>query len=232
MLPKSVLLALVAALPTMTMAAALPAEDVPAELPAATFEGITWTGKIFRDDLEPTVLHGDADAIYNQIMALNPEYVASEVNPDPEEDVLAALSKRAQVRTCKVMATGYRNDLMEAESRLRSLGSNCGAPAKQCRRMTCQNTSATYICSEANDVSVKCNSLASLVQSIHQGCCTGRMDNNPEYPFGSGKSGHIYNDRVWSVWVGYGNCNHGSDSRPTQYPYPGGSNNGQCWEDK
>ncbi|KAK4222952.1 hypothetical protein QBC38DRAFT_488779 [Podospora fimiseda] len=230
MLPKSVLLALVAALPTMTMAAALPAEDVPAELPAAVFEGITWTGKIFKDDVEPTVLHGDANEIYDQIMALNPKYVSSEVNPDPEEDVVAALlSKRAQVRTCKVMATGYKNDLIEAENRLRSLGSNCGAPAKQCRRMTCENTSATYICSEANDVSVKCNSLGSLVQSIHNNCCTGKTSSDPAASFGTGKSGHIYNDRLWSVWVGYGNCNHGSDSRPTQYPYPGGSNNGLCY---
>ncbi|KAK4165210.1 hypothetical protein QBC43DRAFT_343917 [Cladorrhinum sp. PSN259] len=161
MLTKSLLFALVAAFPTMTMAAG-----------------------IFKTDTKPTVLYGELDQILEQILARNPAFVGSEVNPDPE-DALSALSKRAEVLTCAVMATGQGREMEWADSRLISVGGNCGAPAKQCRRMTCKNTTGTYICSEGSDVS--------------------------------------------SVWASYGNCGHSSSKRPTDYPYPGGSPNGLCY---
>ncbi|KAK4160205.1 hypothetical protein QBC43DRAFT_293254 [Cladorrhinum sp. PSN259] len=220
MLPKSLLFALVAALPTVTMAAAVP------ELPQDASEGgLKWTGKIFKTDTEPTVLHGEIGQVLEQILALNPDYVASEVNPEPEEDAVAALSKRAEILTCATMATGEGRDINAGADHLLSVGGNCETPAKSCRRMTCNHTTASYLCSEGNPISVKCNSLSRVVRRVRTDCCNG----SPPGGGGSGRSGYIYNDRIWSVWVGYGNCNHATNSRPSGYPYPGGSPNGLCY---
>ncbi|KAK4220648.1 hypothetical protein QBC38DRAFT_525498 [Podospora fimiseda] len=218
MLPSS-LLAFVAALPTVVMAAALP------ELPHDVSEGgIKWTGKIFKDDKKPTVLYGEIEDILDQILALNPNYVASEVNPDPET-AQSALQRRVETLTCATMATGGQYDITAGADHLVSVGAQCETPAKQCRRMTCKNTTGSYLCSEGNNISLSCNSLARIVRRVNTDCCNGKDKYGSN---SSGKSGHIYNDRIWSVWVGYGNCGHSSSSRPTDYPYPGGSPNGVC----
>jgi hypothetical protein len=81
--------------------------------------------------------------IYAQILARNPDYVAAEVSP---EDAVATLEKRGETRTCGTMATGTLERSIEAGNDLRKLGGNCGAPRSACRRMTCKDTTASYIC--------------------------------------------------------------------------------------
>ncbi|KAK0663016.1 hypothetical protein QBC41DRAFT_234704 [Cercophora samala] len=210
-LPKSVLLTL-AAIPCVLAAVASPrAPDVDAD------DGMTWTGRIFKTDEELTEIHGTATEILAKILAINPEYNAAEISP---EDALDALERRAEVLTCATMATGDLERAITAANDLQKLGQNCGAPAKACRRMTCQNTTASYICSETNSaVSISCHTAGRQVRHIHLNCCNG---------WHAGKSGHIYQDGQYSIWLGYGNCNHATNVYPHTYPYPGGNVNGEC----
>jgi hypothetical protein len=69
--------------------------------------------------------------------------VAAEISP---EDAVAALEKRGETRTCGTMATGTLERSIQAQSDLKKLGGSCGAPANSCRRMTCKDNTATYIC--------------------------------------------------------------------------------------
>jgi hypothetical protein len=157
MLTKSILLAF-AAVPAVLGAALSPITEA-----ADVDSGITWTGRIFKTDKDVTTLHGDASVscdstsyqkpihpltktqdIYAQILAINPDYVASEIAP---EDAASALAKRGETRTCGTMAVGNNERVIQAAGDLKKLGQQCGAPAKSCRRMTCKDTTATYICS-------------------------------------------------------------------------------------
>ncbi|KAK4177098.1 hypothetical protein QBC36DRAFT_300548 [Triangularia setosa] len=209
-LPKSILLSL--AIPSVLahpgLATARSENITPFD---ATQTGIQWTGKIFLTDAEPTVLYGTAEDIYGQIHALNPDYDPDVVNPDPIAARDRLLGKRAETLNCRSMATGGFHNLEDAYRYLNGLGSQCAAPAKACRRMTCKNTSATYLCSEGNPISESCRSLADMVIRVVKNCC------------GSGvvgpKSGSVYRDRTFSVWAGYGNCNHATTTRPTDYPH-------------
>ncbi|KAK0667768.1 hypothetical protein QBC41DRAFT_278146 [Cercophora samala] len=222
-LPKPALLSLLA-LPSVLAHPALTLRSAEEAITPfdATETGIRWTGKIFVSDAEPTELYGSAEDIYNQIHTLNPDYDPDVVNPDPVEVRDVLLGKRAETRGCGVTATGSWENLQEASQFLRGLGSQCAAPAKDCRRMTCKNTSATYLCSEGNAVSERCGTLADMVSDIIRNCC------GPAVTYGQ-KSGHVYKDRVYSVWAGYGNCNHASTTRPTQYPHgSNGGPNGSC----
>ncbi|KAK4172836.1 hypothetical protein QBC36DRAFT_196048 [Triangularia setosa] len=211
-LPKSVLLAL---LVTPKVLAALLS---PTSAGPDVNTGITWTGRIFKNDKDVTTLTGDATDILAKILAINPDYDASEIAPD--DTTAALLDKRADYRTCAVMATGNLNELIWASDDLKKLGQNCSTPKRDCRRMTCRDTTATYICSELDtSVSIPCRDAGDLVDNILRNCCTG---------YRSGKAGHIYRDNRVSIWAGYGNCNHAATTRPTYYGYPGGSNNGVC----
>jgi hypothetical protein len=182
--------------------------------------------------------------IYARILAINPDYVASEIAP---EDAAAALQKRGETRTCGTMATGDHEHVIKAASDLKKLGQQCGAPAKACRRMTCQDTTASYICSvclfflrcpfttyrrrrldsadfapqeKTAAVSIPCKDAGRMVNDILLNCCNG---------YRAGKSGHIYMNRDYSIWVGYGNCNHATNVFPHTYPYPGGRMNDDCY---
>ncbi|KAK4671479.1 hypothetical protein QC764_606200 [Podospora pseudoanserina] len=213
-LPKSILFAL-AAIPCVLAAVASPrAPDLDLD------DGMTWTGRIFKTDTEVTELHGTATEILAQILAINPEYNAAEIAP---EDALEALEKRAEVLTCGTMATGDLDRSITAANDLKKLGQNCGAPSKRCRRMTCQSTTASYICSEnSSDVSIPCSTAGRQVNHIILNCCRG---------YRAGRSGHIYQDGRYSIWLGYGNCNHATNVFPHTYPYPGGNVNGGCYND-
>ncbi|KAH8201699.1 hypothetical protein TruAng_004137 [Truncatella angustata] len=64
-----------------------------------------------------------------------------------------------------------------------------------------------------------CKDIGDWVNFIRMQCCMGS----------TGRSGSIgFTDKPYSVWTGYANCNHPSSKRPTDYPYPGGSVNGEC----
>ncbi|PGG95743.1 hypothetical protein AJ79_09896 [Helicocarpus griseus UAMH5409] len=68
--------------------------------------------------------------------------------------------------------------------------------------------------------SVPCAMVAGNVAEIIRNCCTLSQ---------KGVSGHYYpQSRDYSVWVGYGNCNHSPKTYPHTYAYPGGSPNGLC----
>ncbi|KEZ44032.1 hypothetical protein SAPIO_CDS3760 [Scedosporium apiospermum] len=182
--------------------------------------GMQWTGNIFEGE-EPITLYGTAEQIYDAIIKANPNFSGADVS-DAEARITPRdiLTKRNQL-SCAVMATAGHYDAKNAGNYLRSLRGMCGAPNKECRRMTCQNTSASYICSEFSDgTSIFCATAADQVYWIEGTCCKN----------GNGVSGHSYADnRDYSVWLGYGNCGHSSSSRPSSYPYPGGSPNGLCY---
>jgi hypothetical protein len=61
-----------------------------------------------------------------------------------------------------------------------------------------------------------------MVGDIQLNCCQG---------YRAGRSGYIYMNWEYSIWVGYGNCNHASSVYPNTYPYPGGQVNGLCYND-
>ncbi|KAK4185437.1 hypothetical protein QBC35DRAFT_465560 [Podospora australis] len=184
--------------------------------------GIKWTGRIFKTDAEPRVLEGEAEEILNQILAINPDYVAERVNPEyVPKDSNNDLTRRAETRGCAVMATGSKGDVDNAIRHLNSIGGLCQTPSRQCTRMTCSQTTGTYICSETSNVaSVYCSVAGGWVRNIHDNCCSSST---------AGLSGHIYQDRIQSVWVGYANCGHAASKRPTDYSYPGGNVNNQCY---
>jgi hypothetical protein len=58
-----------------------------------------------------------------------------------------------------------------------------------------------------------------MVDDIMLNCCQG---------YRAGRSGHIYMNRDYSIWLGYGNCGHASNRGPSTYPYPGGNVNPSC----
>jgi hypothetical protein len=68
------------------------------------------------------------------------------------------------------------------------------------------------------EVTIPCDWAANSISEVVDYCCQGDM---------AAKSGSVYTDK-YSVWAGYGNCNHPSGSRPTNYGYPGGNVNGLC----
>ncbi|KXX75361.1 hypothetical protein MMYC01_207875 [Madurella mycetomatis] len=193
---------------------------------------LEWTGRIFKDDAEETTLYGDAETIYRKILALNPEYVAEDINPidssfDSQNITIEAvddfgIAKRQQdgdVLSCgHVMATGDHGNIRSAGSYLRGIGGTCRAPVADCRRMTCQNTTGTYLCGETKAAAISCHEAGNLVQAVFVNCCRG----------GGSAAAHIYRKRDLSIWVGYANCNHSPKKRPTDYPYPGGRVNGNC----
>lgn len=61
------------------------------------------------------------------------------------------------------------------------------------------------------------------MNNIMLNCCQG---------YRAGGSGHIYQDGRYSIWLGYGNCNHATNVFPHTYPYPGGNVNGGCYNDQ
>lgn len=56
------------------------------------------------------------------------------------------LEKRGESRTCGAIAVGTLERSIEAAKYLKKLGGSCGAPSRACRRMTCKDTTASYIC--------------------------------------------------------------------------------------
>jgi len=104
------------------------------------------------------------------------------------------------------------------------LGGNCGVGGGlgTCVRMRCRSTSAAYLCAESSSsVTKSCAEIANKLTRIFENCCD----------YSSGISGHRYHldeNPKYSVWIGYGNCNHPVTRGPSTYPYPGGSPNGLC----
>ncbi|KAJ2898988.1 hypothetical protein MKZ38_003557 [Zalerion maritima] len=78
----------------------------------------------------------DDGAIYDGIISANPDY-SPEVSADALHAGTAARNALAKRNaSCAVMATGDRYDLGDAKRYLDGLGRNCGAGARDCRRMT------------------------------------------------------------------------------------------------
>lgn len=68
-------------------------------------------------------------------------------------------------------------------------------------------------------MSIPCSTAGHMVNDIVQNCCQN---------YRAGRSGHIYVNRDYSIWLGYGNCSHANTDGPHTYPYPGEAVNGYC----
>jgi hypothetical protein len=93
--------------------------------------------------------------IYEAIISVNPNYTA-EINDKDlplalrnkiEADKLSARNTTAAASSyaCGVFKTGNANDIADGQNHLASLGGTCGASGTSCARMTCKNTSGTYV---------------------------------------------------------------------------------------
>ncbi|KLU92896.1 hypothetical protein MAPG_11848 [Magnaporthiopsis poae ATCC 64411] len=229
MLPSQ-LLACVATLARLGLAATLP------ERVAKASNEMTWKGPVF-PGAESIELHGDAQSIYDQIIAINPNYapedsaealgwIGDDASAGSGVSVLSTtantISTLASRATCKAMGTGQFLSIREGYRRLAQLGGNCGTPARECRRMTCNSpNSATYICSEQDAFTdVACAKVAQIIEvdivATSRGNC-GCWD--ARIPFLI--SGNYY-ESYFSIWVGYGRCGvTAPNDRPTAYPFPG-----------
>ncbi|KAH6638683.1 hypothetical protein BKA67DRAFT_652129 [Truncatella angustata] len=181
-------------------------------------DGMIWTGSIFPGE-KPTVLTGSAKDILGQITAINPDY-----SPDDSFEAInsnhTSVGRRDSSMSCGNIATGTDVDIGSSVSYLQHLGGTCGSPGRQCRRLTCDGTTGSYFCSEQDaETHAPCKDIGDWVNFIRMQCCMGS----------TGRSGSIgFTNKPYSVWTGYANCNHPSSKRPTDYPYPGGSVNGEC----
>ncbi|KAL8284322.1 hypothetical protein RB597_001576 [Gaeumannomyces tritici] len=232
MLPSQ-LLACVATLARVGLAATLPpaSELVRREESVAkTSDGMIWRGAVF-PGAAPVELHGDVEDIFNQILALNPNYAPTDSaealgmtgeNAAPTSGTTAnAMSVLANGVTCKVMGVGQFLSIREGYRRLAQLGGNCGTPARDCRRMTCNSpNSATYICSEQDShTEIPCARAAQIIEidiaSTSKGNC-GCWDGRTPFLL----SGNYY-EGWFSIWAGFGRCGTAPNQRPTAYPFPG-----------
>ncbi|KAK3995943.1 hypothetical protein QBC44DRAFT_365917 [Cladorrhinum sp. PSN332] len=199
--------------------------------------GIKWTGVIFPGE-PATELWGTVEEIYEQVLALNPNYVAQPIENEAKTIPSLSLPDRhaknnntttttpdnllmkRDTLNCgaSAMATGYIWDLRNQVSYHWNLGGYCQAPANQCRRTACHATTATYLCGEyGNAANVPCRDVAYYVDVIINTCCN----------ISNGRSGSYYTN-TFSVWAGYGDCWHPVNNWPSYYYYPGG-NNGLCY---
>ncbi|KAK4200171.1 hypothetical protein QBC40DRAFT_254275 [Triangularia verruculosa] len=201
--------------------------------------GIKWTGVIIAGEPKAE-LYGTVDEIFEQILAINPSYIAQPLDEtdkarlaspvykegDPAKHKLTARQQKYHnipTPTCRVMATGNSRSLDRLISRLEYLGGVCEAPQNACRRVGCWYTTAGYLCGENGHAAVvACTDVSRRMEAIKNGCCPLLWD-----PKGRPISGHIYHEK-YSIWAGYGNCNHGEDRTPSFYTYPGGRINGIC----
>ncbi|KAK3986580.1 hypothetical protein QBC44DRAFT_247869 [Cladorrhinum sp. PSN332] len=183
--------------------------------------GIKWTGVIVPGEAE-TELWGYVDEIYASILAINPDYVAQPINYTSDAGGSESNNLEKRDVSCATMATGDKTELgVKQNNYLRTVGGFCASPKDRCRRTACGGTSATYICGEnGNSISVPCVEVAQKLSLIVNGCCAAKGR--------KGVSG-TWTTYAWKVWAGYGNCNHASETWPSNYPYPGGSPNGICY---
>ncbi|KAK4180782.1 hypothetical protein QBC36DRAFT_228920 [Triangularia setosa] len=198
--------------------------------------GIKWTGVIIPGQPKAE-LFGIVDEIYEQILAINPNYVAQPLDESDLARLTSPLDKPETAKltarqsyldnipkpTCRVMATGNTRTLDRHINNLEYIGGICEAPRNACRRVGCWKTTGGYLCGEnGNAAVVACTDVSRRLEKIKKSCCPQVWDVG-----GRPVSGHIYQS-TYSVWAGYGNCNHEADSRPSHYPYPGGGINGIC----
>ncbi|KAK0654002.1 hypothetical protein QBC41DRAFT_377703 [Cercophora samala] len=200
--------------------------------------GIKWTG-VITPGQPKTSLFGTIDEIYERILAINPNYVAQPLDESdlallatpwnsPETSKLAARQRSRYLDNipnprCRVMATGNSRSLSYQIEQLEYIGGICEAPKDACRRVGCKSTTAGYLCGEnGSPAVVACTDVSRRMDKIKRGCCSVIFDIG-----GKPVSGNIKHAN-YSVWAGYGNCNHGIDSSPSKYPYPGGGVNGKC----
>ncbi|KAK4171800.1 hypothetical protein QBC36DRAFT_248905 [Triangularia setosa] len=119
---------------------------------------------------------------------------------------------------CAPMAMGYMPDIRRNSAILSSLPGKCGAPANSCRRMMCEQTTALYFCNDLDtQLDVDCSEAAEYVKQIWDNCCMRQMTT----------SGLTRSKEGFSIWVGYGNCNHDADVPPWEYKI-GEGNNKMC----
>ncbi|KAK4231570.1 hypothetical protein QBC38DRAFT_466082 [Podospora fimiseda] len=131
--------------------------------------------------------------------------------------------------SCKVMATGNVDMLRSFVNKHHDYPADMiflAPPGGNCARTECDDTSATYLCSHrgsVQEVAVHANEISNLEWKILSKCNC--------FPYGKLPlliaAGTYYTDD-YAVWVGYGNCNHGTSELPWTYKYKDANNNGVC----
>ncbi|KAK4194156.1 hypothetical protein QBC40DRAFT_260298 [Triangularia verruculosa] len=210
--------------------------------------GMLWRGSIFPGE-EEVVLQGSVIEIWDQIYSLNPDFEPP--NAEPENQAKPGAVHEAEdgwepypwtnvqgftkssdgnyrghipndwkfnSLKCAPMAMGSMTDITRNVDILSTLPGKCGAPSKACRRMACVNTSALYFCNDLEtQLDVDCSQAAEFLQQIMNNCCPNQRTS----------SGLTRSKEGFSVWLGYGNCNHSPDVPPSEYKL-GGGNNKKC----
>ncbi|CAI4214335.1 unnamed protein product [Parascedosporium putredinis] len=156
--------------------------------------GIEWTGSIFPGE-DPVTLYGTVEVILAAILALNPNY-----QPDPLS-TSSDISSGSEPSWELSIGNESASDIEKRQAVTYSVG---------CAPMA---TALKPGMGEFNDgTSIPCRDAAVMLTWMHDRCC--------RYSFGI--SAHVYpSHRDYSVWLGYGNCNHAVNRRPSTYPYPG-----------
>ncbi|ROW04344.1 hypothetical protein VSDG_00993 [Cytospora chrysosperma] len=155
----------------------------------------------------------------------------------PGADDAAAIGYRTDVSVdgtlvCGSFATGSKNQAPGLVADLRSGGKisdkTWDIEAGTCNRVHCWDTTGIYICNDAGrSLTVRGTDIGDAAQHIYDNCC--RTDYTSNNKFNAGISGQkfVKNGTVdFNVVLGYGDCQHSADIRPSD---EGGQGvNGKC----
>ncbi|TDZ15193.1 hypothetical protein Cob_v011875 [Colletotrichum orbiculare MAFF 240422] len=143
------------------------AEEVKDEL--LPISEMTFTGPVTVGGPDVT-LQGDASAIHEQILALNPEYDAEDFSGPAER----GLEARQSTTTCNfgTPVERYYSQCASAITSLLVLGTSyCSVAPATCARVACSNSCSMYLCNnQFSGVSVYCQDIAADMGIIVSRC--------------------------------------------------------------
>ncbi|KAK5655283.1 hypothetical protein OQA88_5850 [Cercophora sp. LCS_1] len=138
---------------------------------------MTWTGPLSPNSTTTTTLHGTAESIYHQILALNPSYdLLSFPDNDPATLSTPSLHRRDGQVICSYINTikYWGNECGEGYGYLRNLGGGnalCTTPAHSCARVSCSWGCGMFLCSKVNqEIRVLCRDVAADMYRIYMDC--------------------------------------------------------------
>ncbi|SPQ21396.1 2480360d-9ae0-4acd-ae1b-4ec17b5e0e4c [Thermothielavioides terrestris] len=189
---------------------------------------LRWDGPVWRDKPDQTLWVNDIDDLWNQVLALNPQWV--EMLPDPSETM-----KDYGTRHCGAesnLATGDSSKISELLTKLGSLRGSWSIKEEWCYRLGCSDNAGIYWCN-TNKWAIRAEGLRLYTHGVHvRDLCCHRSDGSlyagdpisgwEMFPDSDNEAAHSY------VAIGYGSC---SDPRsaPPSFPlihgYPGSYGN-------
>ncbi|WYZ45033.1 hypothetical protein EsH8_VIII_000349 [Colletotrichum jinshuiense] len=121
-------------------------------------------------------LHGDASSIYEQILAINPEFDASAFEGPASGSSEGSLEARQNNWNCNngAYVERYYSQCAASITRLISLGTSyCSVAASTCARVSCSNNCSMYLCNnQFTQVSVYCQDIATDMNILAGRCGT------------------------------------------------------------